>query len=192
MSQYHYESKTLAQNKIVERVGAIARELLTVDLTPAEDGSSVKTLNLLMENNKVNLLDKKQRVRFSNGLVWTLPRIYRDFREKWFIPGDLEIMWNGVIPFNSHEMGPRIVEEQNKFLKQFFKQTKIYDSIDTSQPRWFEKTPVLDIRSKEYIEARYNIQIQPGQWVSVLEGTRRKELDVINHSRLFRVLSAYR
>ena len=50
--------------------------------------------------------------------------------------------------------------------------------MDTTKPEWYEKTPTLDIRSKEYIESRFKIKIQPGQWVTVLEASRRNELDV--------------
>lgn len=183
LNQYHYESKLLADNFIACRIGAIAKKLLSVDLVAKKNGSLSKKLHLLMEDKKVNLLNKKQKVRFSNGLVWKLSRIYKDFREKNDNPGDLEIMMDGVVPFNGHEISHRIIHK-NKFLHRFkltrvfFKRKREYASLDTLKPRWFEKTRVLDIRTKEYIEARYNVKVEPGQWVAVLEATRRNELDV--------------
>jgi hypothetical protein len=190
LNQYYYESKKLFENSLTGRTGAIARKLISVHLTPDEKaGDSKKTLNLLMENRWVNLLDKKQKVAFSNGLNWTIARIYKDFLGK-FNPGELEIMWNGVTPYCGRAMGPRIVEEKScwrklkilkpffKFLKLFFKKKHKYDSVDLSKPDWYKNTPVLDYRSKEYIEKRFNLTLEPGQWVLDLESTRRKTLDV--------------
>lgn len=184
LNQYHYESKALSDNFIACRTGAIARKLVSVDLMPLENGAFVKTLNLLMENKKVNLLDKHQKISFSNGLEWTLARIYKDFREKNDNPGDLEILRDGVVPFNGHQLAGRVVPKKKfwhrfKILRFLFNVKKKYESIDTTQPEWYEKTKVLDIRSKEYIESRYNVKIQNDkQWVTVLEATRRHELDV--------------
>lgn len=175
LNQYYYETRRLHSSYMCNRIGNISRNLISVDLVQDKAGSSTKVLNLLMENKKVNLLDKKQKVRFSNGLNWTLAQIYQDFRLKKKIPGDLEMMWDGVVPFNGHEMGPRIIPK-NIFSKVFAK--KKYQHIDTSQPGWYEKTPKLDYRSRAYIEAKYNIKVQPGQAVTVLESTRREKLDI--------------
>lgn len=178
LNQYHYESKYLVDNFMACRIGAIARKLISVDLTPLRNGFAVKKLNLLMEDTKVNLLNKKQKVRFSNGLEWKLSRIVeKDFGRKKTIPGDLEIMWRGVVPHNGHELGPRVISKKNRIFQLF--SPKKYAAPDTSKPGWFEKLELLDIRSKEYIEARYNIRIEPGQWVTVLKATRRHELDVV-------------
>lgn len=173
LNQYHNESKLLVDNFIASRLGAISRKLISVDLTPTHDGSFKKTLNLLMENNKVNLLDKQRKVRFSNGLEWTISRIYKDFFEKNDKPGKLEMMWDGVIPFNGHEISAPIISR-----KCLFKKVEKYAPPDFTKPDWFEKTSKLDERSKEYIETHYNIKVQPGQWVVVMEATRRNELDV--------------
>ena len=183
LSQYHYESKQLSDNFIACRTGAIARKLISVDLIKHKNGVSTKSLNFLMENRKINLLNKTQRIRFSNGLVWKLSRIYKDFREKNDKPGELEMMWNGVTPFNGHEISHRVISKKRflrrfKFTQVLLNQRKKYAPLNTVKPRWFEKTPILDIRSKKYIEARYNVKIKPGQWVTILEATRRNELDV--------------
>lgn len=176
LSEYYYESQTLADCVMTKRIGAVARKILSIDLVPTQAGTTQKVLNLLMENKPINLLDKKQKIRFSNGINFKLSQIYHDFRVKRTIPGDFEIMNDGIVPFNGHELAPRIVKKEN-FLQRLFSKEK-YAFIDTSQPGWYEKTPVLDIRSREYLEAHYNVKLESGQWLAVLEATRINELDV--------------
>ena len=180
INQYHYESINLANNFIACRVGAIARKILTVDMTPIRSSiATVKTLNLLMENKKINLLNKAQKVRFSNNLDWNIARIYKDFKEKGNNPGDLEIMWDGVVPFNGHNLGARIIEERT--WSPFSRKIEEKYNLDITKSRCFEKTPVLDKRSKAYIEEHYGITIQnTEQAVVVLEASRRDELDLDN------------
>lgn len=189
LNQYPHESDVLNKNFMICRIGAIANKLIGVELTPAEDSSSLKKLNLLIEGKKINLLDKEQKIHFSNGLNWRLPRIYRDFHDKNDSPGDLEIMWDGIVPFNGHKLGPRILPERKfwekfkiirKIIRLFSKKQKKYASIDTLQSEWHKNMPVLDIRPKAYIERRFGITIQDGKKnVFVLEATRASEkLDV--------------
>lgn len=182
LNQYHYESKLLCDNLIGCRVGALGRKLLTVDLEPL-NGCRVKALNMLMENRKINLLNKDQIVHFSNGLDWKLPRIYEDFRKKNVDPGYLEVLWEGIVPFNGHELAPRIIEKSTywdkfKLTRLLFKKKPRYEVIDTTKPDWYKKTKTLDIRSKDYLEKRFGVTLQPGKWLVVLEATRRNELDV--------------
>lgn len=171
LNQYPDESAQLSKVRLNQRLGALSHRLISVDLVPDMQGGLLKKLNLLMEGHKVNVLDKKQKVRFSNGLECTLAEIYKDFKDKNLRPGDFEVFYEGILPFNGHHLGPRIVDGQKN---------KKYKILDTSQTGWYEKTPILDMRSRDYLEKRYNIEIEPGQWVIPLYATRREELDVVN------------
>lgn len=172
LNQYHYESKNLSDHFIARRTGAINAKILSVDAVQEGAFSVVKHLHMLMEKNKVNILDKSQTIRFSNGLEWTISQIYRDFLNKNFAVGELEMMYDGVIPFNGHHLSALDASSP-----QINSKLKIYKRLDTTQTDWFEKTPILDIRDRQYINQRYNLDVQPGQWVTVLEATRRHELD---------------
>lgn len=172
LNQYHYESKNLSDHFIARRTGAITAKILSIDTVQEGAFSVVKHLHMLMEKNKVNILDKSQTIRFSNGLEWTISQIYRDFLNKNLAVGELEMMYDGVIPFNGHHLSA--IEATGH---QINPKSKIYKRLDTTQADWFEKTPVLDIRNRQYINQRYNLDVQPGEWVTVLEATRRHELD---------------
>lgn len=184
--EYPAETEILSKNFIARRAGALSRSPISVDTVELSDGSSVKRLHLLMEGKKVDLLDKKQRIHFSNGLVKTIDQIYWDIGRKKNRPGDFDILYEGLLPINGHYMGAKIPKKKNfwnrfKLLNKLFGKPKRFAPIDKSDPRWFEKLPVLDYRSKEYIEARYGIKLEPGQWSAVLDGTRYKQLD-LDHS----------
>lgn len=187
-SQYHRVSEIFVETYLGPRCGAIGRELISVDLVKTNLGSDLKVANILVEKDKpVSLLDRHKVTHFSNGLNWKLERIYKDFREKEDEPGELEVTWNGIVPFNGHMLGPRIVKPKTLWQKfkisiLRIKETYKYQKIDTTQPGWYEKTPILDIRSREYIENLYRgckLDIQPGQWVKVLVATRRQRLDLV-------------
>lgn len=60
LSEYYYESQTLADCVMTKRIGAVARKILSIDLVPTQAGTTQKVLNLLMENKPINLLDKSK------------------------------------------------------------------------------------------------------------------------------------
>lgn len=184
--EYPAETEILSKNFLARRSGAFSRSPVSVDTVKLSDGSSVKRFHMLMEGRKIDLLDKKQKINFSNGLVKRLDQIYSDFARKKNRPGDFEMLYDGVLAINGHYMGAKIPKKKNfwnriKLLNKLFGKSKTFAKIDQNDPKWFEKLPVLDYRSKEYIKARYGIDLEPGQWTAVLDGTRYKKLD-LDHS----------
>lgn len=149
LAQFSRQIEDLHKSLMIGRIGAFSRKLLSVEVQ-----NNQKVLNLLIENRRVNILDRSQMINFSDGTSMTLDTVFKDFFNKNFVPGKLEFFYEGIRPWNGHQWGN--------------------DSgvVDPQEERFWEKFPLFDLISAEKIEEKYQIRAtNPDDWIGVIESS---------------------
>lgn len=155
----HHVTDFLYKSHLTGRIGALARKQLRVS-----DRNSTKNLELRFRNHGwVNILDRNHVHTFSNGRQVALRAIFDSYRSLNHQPtsGEFEIFYDGLDLWNGHEWGAKKEGAEG------------YETLDVSQPRYWEKLPVYDIATKEQIQRKYHINIKDAaSSIQVLESTR--------------------
>jgi len=155
----HQVTEFLYRCHLTGRIGSLAKQQLKVS-----GAGSQKNLELLFRNHGwVNILERDRVHIFSNGRQVALQTIFDSYRSLNYQPtsGEFEIFYDGLDLWNGHEWGPKKEGASG------------YDTLDVTQPRFWEKLPVCDIATKEHIEQKYQINIKDtASSIQVLESTR--------------------
>lgn len=118
---------------------------------PFFDGRNVSQISLLDENKIVN---------FNGGLALTIGKILKIFRNKKIEPGNLEYFGPvGIMNWNYHELGWWDAEK------------KAYQRIDITLDSWWKNLPIFELCTKEQVESRFQLSLQPGEWVASVKAT---------------------
>lgn len=165
LCRYTQEINNLYSCHMIGRIGAFSRQMLGINIEQRiEDGQYkvYQSLTLLIENQKVNILDKSQLFTFSNGKTVSLSDIFKDFSNKNLCPGDYEFFFDGIRPWNGHEWGEKKLNEET------------YQTVDSLQDHYWDQFPLFDLITQDKLEKRYQIEIQDErQWVGIIESSRQ-------------------
>lgn len=149
------------------RVGRFGGTMFKIEKTAAnenESGVQQKVITLPFYINhkteQVSILDESREVDLS-GWRLTIKQVMTIFSKKNREIGNLEYFGTrGIANWNSHQLGT------------WDPATGKFTTIDATADNWWEQLPVLEELSKEELEARYNVQLEEGEWLACAKSSR--------------------
>lgn len=118
-------------------------------------------LTLLFEGKKVPLTSLDQVVVLKHAYRLTLGEVLKVFENKAYDVGNLEYCKEGIINWNTLELGSWVPFEG------------VWKRIDLDRPDWYNELPAFETLTPTEIKERYNIDEPPAQqWVLSAVSTR--------------------
>ncbi|MGE4574190.1 MULTISPECIES: hypothetical protein [Parachlamydia] len=149
-------ARNLQNCGLSRRIGRVNPKLLHMHKTPLGE----KIIALRMEKQEVSLLDEHKIVCFRGNYRLSLQEIYKIFAQKDFEVGNLEVLADGVVNWNAHQLGWWDADS-NEFRQ-----------IALSDPLWWQKMPIFEVISLKEAQRRYNLRLDPEAWNVAATSTR--------------------
>ncbi|MEI8365011.1 MAG: hypothetical protein WCF65_01215 [Parachlamydiaceae bacterium] len=173
--EYPATAERIKSSFIASRVGRLGKDLLCIqkrDRDSIPNGAQEKVMTLPFctgaKVERVSILDDTKEIEMYGGWRLSIKKIFEVFANKNHHIGDLEFFGStGINVWNSHELGRWNEAKQT------------YDGIDLSTEEWWKELPILEEVTKDQLEARYQITLEPGQWLVCGKATRQTpDLDI--------------
>lgn len=159
-------SERLTTANLAQRIGLFAPQKLKLDL-PKEHAPQplLNRISLPMNTysgiTPVDILDPTGTVDLNGDWRLQIAEIFQIFQDKADKVGKLEYFpHSGIYNWNSHEMGAWDESNEN------------YIRPSLEGDNWWENLPTFMELDKGQVEERYDVSLEPGQWVVCPKATR--------------------
>jgi len=130
------------------------------DLIRVEKIDGEKHVTLLFEGHRESIMDPEQVIEFRGAYRLTLTEIFDIFSRKFYEVGNLEVFNEGITNWNTFKLG-------------WWDETlQDYMLADLIQDEWWNELPNFETITKVEAEERYEIALEPEQWVVSAHATR--------------------
>lgn len=153
--QYPSISLLLLESNLSERIGRQNNILKHTE-------GSHPNLTLLIEGKEVEILNLDHQVELTHGYKLTLREIFEVFKNKKFDVGNLEVMREGIINWNSVHWGAWNPAKND------------WEKVNLDHDLWIEELPSFEVLSHVEATQRYEINIKEGEWIVAAASTRGK------------------
>ncbi|MBB65298.1 MAG: hypothetical protein CMO81_09565 [Waddliaceae bacterium] len=162
--RYPSIQKLLTKSTLDKRVGRVGAEtLLKLDYHHLSDKETQLIPTLLMEGRAESLLDEYRTISFKGNYDMSLNSIYEMFGNRSKETGNLEVLADGIMNWNSYYLGS------------WNPSTESFDVVDSLKENWWEELPRFELLDTDTVAERYEIEPNGTDWIVAAKATRKSK-----------------
>lgn len=153
-------TQKIVQCNLNGRFGRMGGRHLTICRAPSTEGNLLQIVTLMVEGHRYSLLDENAMVQLRGNYRLTIREIFNIFKNKNVEMGNLELLNDGVVNWNTHYYG-YYDADQDKIVE-----------IDLEEQEWWKQLPLFEVVSKEQAQMRYGWHLDGVNWNAAATASR--------------------
>lgn len=160
--EYPNMIEKLQKSLMIGRISRHGGKILKIKEVPVSPGSSTveKMLTLPFEGTDTNILDPYKKFTFRGEYTLSVGEVLNSFAKKKTTPGNLELMKDGIINWNTNKLAYWDALE------------KCYVAIDLLCDEWWNQLPDFEIITAKQARAKYGAQLDGENWNFSIRASR--------------------
>lgn len=142
------------------RISRFGGGVLRIQKIPLSGQQIEKVLTLPIEGKPVSLLDENLVITFRGNYQLSIREILEIFKNKIYKVGNLEYLAEGIINWNTHQLGWWDANKQQ------------YHQINLENPFWWNQLPLLEKITPAQASKRYTLPADGIKWIVGAKATR--------------------
>ncbi len=161
--QFPATMRLMTEAFINKQVAFVNKDALAIQSVECKDGVEKDILLPFYdgkEKRQVSILNVANTITLNKGWSISVFEMIQICADKNKRPGKIEYFKNGFENFDTYEMGA------------WNPSTKTYDRINFEAPEWWRQLPTKKTYTKEEVEEKCKLKLQPGAWVKAVAAAR--------------------
>lgn len=153
-------TKKIVECNLNGRLGRMGARHLCICRVPSSEGDLQQIVTLMVEGHNYSILDENAVVQLRGNYRLSIRDIFNIFKNKSVEMGNLEVLKDGVVNWNTHYYG-YYDADQNKIIE-----------IDLEDREWWKQLPLFEVLSKEQAQMRYGWHLNGINWNAAATASR--------------------